>query len=485
MSDLGFGSATELAAAIRDREVSSRELLEHYLARVERHNPRLNAIVTLDVERARARAYLADAELARGELWGPLHGVPITIKDTIETAGLRTTAGFPPLADHVPATSAPSAARLIDAGAVVFGKTNTPLLAADWQSFNPVFGTTNNPWNPERTPGGSSGGAAAAIAAGLSALELGSDIGGSIRIPSHWTGVFGHKPTHGLVPERGHIPGMPGTLSEVDLAVLGPLARSAADLDLALGLLAGPLADRAIAWRLELPEPRHETLRDFRVAAWLDDAEFAVDAEVRRSLDDAVRALRAAGVRVDDAARPAFALADALDVYLRLFWPIMTSDSPPEVFEGLLQRAAAADPASRDADALMARYATLRHREWLGANEAREHLRAKLAAFFADYDVLLMPVNQVPAIRHDAREPLSARRITVDGAARPYTDLFAWICIATVTLSPATVAPIGRTRENLPVGLQIVGPYLEDRTSIAFAHALAEITGGFEPPPGF
>ena len=485
MSDLGFKSATELAAGIRDRETSSRELLEHFLSRIERFNPRLNAVVTLDVERARDRAYRADAALARGELWGPLHGVPITIKDTIETAGLRTTAGFQPLADYVPAANAPSVQRLTDAGAVVFGKTNTPTLAADWQTFNPIFGTTNNPWDTSRTPGGSSGGSAAAIAAGLSGLELGSDIGGSIRVPSHWNGVYGHKPTYGIVPARGHVPAMPGALSEYDLSVLGPIARSAADLDLALGLLAGPLADRAVAWRFALPEPRHELLHDFRVAAWLDDAEFAVDPEVRRALEDTVRALRGAGVRVDERTRPGFTLREALDTYLRLLWPVMMSGSPPEVFDSLLHVAATTPADDTSFPVLMARYATLRHRDWIAANEAREQLRAKIAAFFQDYDVLLMPVNQVPAIPHDPSEPLPARRFVIGGAEHEYSELFPWIAIATVTLAPATAAPIGRTRANLPVGLQIVGPYLEDRTPIAFARALAEITPGFEPPPGF
>ena len=412
--------------------------------------------------------------------------MPITIKDTIETAGLRTTAGFPPLRDHVPPANAPTVQRLVDAGAIVFGKTNTPLLAADWQSFNPIFGPTNNPWDPTRTPGGSSGGSAAAIAAGLSALELGSDIGGSIRVPAHWTGVYGHKPTHGIVPGRGHVPPMPGGLSEADLAVLGPIARSAADLDLALGLLAGPLPDHATAWRLALPPPRHQLLRDFRVAVWIDDDEYPVDPEVRRVLDDAIAALRAAGVRVDDTARPAFTLADALRVYQPLLWPILTSGAPPEVFEALVRRAAeSGDAETRDFEVLMARGAALRHRDWLAVHEAREHLRAKLAEFFRDWDVLLMPVNQVTAIPHDESEPMAMRRLLVGGAERQYLELFAWICLATVTLAPATAAPIGRTPTNLPVGLQIVGPYLEDTTTIAFARALEDVTGRFVPPPGF
>src|SRR5512139_379828 len=322
MTDLHFRSASSLAAALRRREVSSRELLEHFLARVEKHNPALNAVVTLDAERARARAAEADAALARGESWGPLHGVPMTVKDTVETAGVRTTAGAPLLAQHVPAADATAVARLRAGGAVIFGKTNIPLFASDVQSYNAVFGTTNNPWDASRTPGGSSGGAAAALAAGLTGLELGSDIGGSIRTPCNWTGVFGHKPTHDLVPLRGHIPGPPGTLAEPDLAVAGPMARSADDLDLALDLLAGPRDDEAVGWRLALPRPRHARLRDYRVAAWLDDRDLPVDAEVARVLGDALARLRAAGAAIDERARPFDSLVEIFDLYQQLLWPV-------------------------------------------------------------------------------------------------------------------------------------------------------------------
>ena len=240
MDEPTFSGAAELADAIRTRKVSSRELLDHYLARIDKINPTLNAVVTLDTERARKRADDADHALARGESWGPLHGLPITVKDVFETAGIRTTAGAPAFSEHVPTADAIAVARLQAAGAVLIGKTNTPMFAGDGQSYNAIFGTTNNPWDLARSPGGSSGGSAAAIAAGLSALELGSDIGGSIRSPAHCCGVYGHKPTYGIVPLRGHIPPMPGTIAEVDIAVAGPIARSADDLDLALGVLAGP-----------------------------------------------------------------------------------------------------------------------------------------------------------------------------------------------------------------------------------------------------
>src|SRR5271157_2293668 len=474
MTDPLFESASQLAARIRRRELGSRELLDLYLGQVEKHNPALNAIVTLDAERARARAAQADDAAARGEWWGPLHGLPITIKDTLETAGLRTTAGYPVLAEHVPATDADVVERCLTAGAVVFDKTNTPLLAGDWQSYNPVFGTTNNPWDMTRTPGGSSGGSAAALAAGLTAFEIGSDIAGSIRVPAHWCGVYGHKPTHGIVPVRGHIPGPPGCLALPDLSVVGPLARSAADLDLLLGVVAGPPPGRAVGWRLALPPPRHTSLREFRVAAWLDDPDFPVDAEVRQTLEGAASALRSAGVRVDDAARPALDLADAVRVYEALLWPILLAGYPPEVFQRLAAHAAT-HPDDPSPLGRMARHGTSRHREWIIANEFREQLRAKLAAFFREYGVLLMPVNQVPAIRHDHTEPMMERVIKVNGQSVPYYDLMGWISLATLSHHPAMSAPVGCTREGLPVGVQIVGPYLEDRTCIGFAAMMAAV----------
>jgi amidase len=485
MSDLAFHSASALAATIARREISCAELLDHYLRRLAAHNPRLNAVVTIEEERARDRAAAADGALARGESWGPLHGVPITVKDTLETAGLRTTAGFPPLTDHVPAANAVVVERLVRAGAIVVGKTNTPTMAGDWQTHNPIFGSTNNPWDVARTPGGSSGGSAAAIAAGLSALEIGSDIGGSIRIPAHWCGVYGHKPSHGIIPLRGHIPGPPGTLAEVDLGVVGPIARSPEDLGLVLELTAGPLPDRSPAWQLRLPPPRRRRLQDYRVAAWLDDDAFPVDAEVGDALHAAIGALAGAGVVVDERARPEFTLDEMMGVYTRLLWPIIIAGFPPDSFEGLTQFAERAAAETDDPLLRLARCGTERHRDWLAANEHREQLRARLADFFTGVDVLLMPAAQVAAIPHDLSEPQYARRITIGGRQRPYYDLFAWIATATALLNPATVAPIGRGASGLPIGIQIVAPYLEDRTAIDFAHRLAEVAGGFAPPPGF
>ena len=480
-----FASARELAARIARLQLSSRELLEHYLARVARLNAPLNAVVTLDLERARARADAADAARARGESWGPLHGLPVTIKDTFETAGVRTTAGAPQYAEHVPATNALAVQRLLDAGCVVFGKTNVPVLAGDVQTYNPVFGVTRSAWDPERTPGGSSGGAATALAAGFTAFELGSDIGGSIRTPSSWSGVYGLKPSYDIVPQRGHIPGPPGILGEADLNVVGPMARAADDLELLLDVVAGPLADRAVGWRLALPPPRRSSLRDYRVAAWLDDPAFPVDAAVGGPLHAAVAALRQAGVAVDESARPAFALADCMRTYQRLLYAVLAAAFPQASFERFTQQALGLDADATDMLSRFVLYGTARHRDWLAANETRQRYRAALDDFFREHDVLLCPVTSVPAIVHDHSEPMPQREITVNGARRAYSDLFGWISIATLTYCPAVSAPVGSTPAGLPVGVQIIAPYLEDRTAIDFARRLGEVCGGFQRPPGF
>jgi amidase len=483
MTDVALRPAVALARALRERRLGCRELLEHHLARVDRLNPGLNAIVTLDVERARRRADEADAALARGTVWGPLHGLPMTIKDSIETAALRTTAGAPSLAAHVPAQDAPAVARLREAGAVVFGKTNVPVFAMDVQTYNPLFGATNNPWDPTRSPGGSSGGAAAALASGLTGLELGSDIGGSIRNPAHYCGVYGHKPSWGIVPTRGHIPGPPGTLAEADLGVVGPLGRSADDLALALELIAGPDDDRAVAWRLALPPPRRGSLRAYRVAVWPDDPACPVDAEVRTRLEAAAAALRAAGAAVDDRVRPAIAFADVYRDYLQLLLAVTTATLPPERAAALAREA---EELAADDDGLparLARFGAQRHRDWLAADERRQHARAAWAEFFRDWDVLLCPASPVAAIPHDHAGDVFTRTIAVNGVPRPYADQLAWAGVVGMALLPATVAPVGRTADGRPVGVQIVGPFLEDRTPLDVARRLGDLIGGFEAPP--
>jgi amidase len=452
MSDIALQPAHVLAEAIRQGDISSRELLEHYLARVERLNPPLNAVVTLDADGARCAADDADAALARGDLRGPLHGVPMTIKDTYQTAGMRTTCGLEDW-DHVPHRDAETVRRLRDAGAVIFGKTNTPKLAGDWQTFNPIFGTTNNPWDTTRSTGGSSGGAAAAVATGMTALELGSDIAGSIRVPSNWCGICGHKSSWGIVPQRGHLPPAPGALADTDLGVMGPMARDVEDLEMALNILAGPSGHDAVGWRLELPAPRATALTDLRLAAWLDDPAYPVQPEVGDVVAAAVDGMRDAGGHLTDA-RPPVALPDVVGIHVALLYPLMERSSK------------------------------LLHRDWLAADERRQQLRAVMADFFRHVDALLMPVAGVPAIPHDHSVPLARREIRTGGGSRPYLDMLGWIALATVTYLPATVVPVGRTSTGLPVGLQIVGPFLDDRTTLAVARWVEEVSGGFAPPPG-
>lgn len=487
MDELAWKDAGELAGLIRARKLSSLELLELYLGRIERENPALNAVVTLDPERARARARQLDRELERSDArLGPLHGLPITVKDAYETQAVRTTGGVARYRDHVPARNADAVQRLLDAGAVILGKTNVPAFSSDVQSYNELFGTTINPHDPSRTPGGSSGGAAVAVACGFTAFEIGSDIGGSIRTPANWTGVFGHKSSYGLVSMRGHVPFAPGSLAVPDLAVAGPLARSAADLELLLSVLAGPEGEAKKAVHVSLPAPRHARLRDFRVAAWLDDSAFPVDAEVKAVLQRALDALRAAGANIDEEARPDLTLSEVYDNYLSLLAPIMLAELPPAALESLGRLAA--EPRGdgpEDPVASYARRGLARHAEWLRQHERRLRYRARLASFFERFDLLLCPVTPVPAIAHDHSGNTLTRQIRVNGQPRPYMDLMSWISLATAAYLPASVAPAGRTRGGLPVGLQIVGPYLEDRMTIAFAGHAAEVLGGFLPPAGF
>ena len=413
MSDIALQPAHALAESLRRRDVSSRELLEHYLARVERLNASLNAVVTLDPDGARRAADAADAATARGEAGGPLHGVPMTIKDTYQTAGVRTTCGLAAW-DHVPTHDAEAVRRLRDAGAVIFGKTNTPTLAGDWQSYNPIFGTTNNPWDTTRTAGGSSGGAAAAVAAGLTALELGSDIAGSIRVPSNWCGVCGHKPTWGVVPQQGHLPPAPGTLSSTDLNVIGPIGRSVDDLELALGVLAGPAGQAAVGWRLELPAPRGTTLGELRLALWLDDPAYPVEPEIGDVLVSAVAALRANGAQLLDTP-PDVVLSDVVRTYQQLLYPILLSTIAQPRFDHL-EAVGQALPAEDDGPlARTARFATQRYRDWVFANEKRERLRAQMAEFFRGVDALTDAGRG--GARHPAR-PQRALRRPVDSVER-------------------------------------------------------------------
>jgi amidase len=474
-------TASDLAASLRAGELTSSELLEAQIARIEAHDGALNAVVRRDFDGARERAKAADVELAAGRVEGrPLLGLPVTIKDALETEGIETVCGAPDLVGHVPERNADAVQAYVDAGALVIGKTNVPLYAGDCQSFNEVYGTTNNPWDPARSPGGSSGGAAAALAAGFTPLEIGSDIGGSIRNPSHFCGVFGHKPTWGIVSDRGHIPGAPGQLAETDLNVVGPLARSAEDLALALGLLAGPRpASERGGWRLELPAPRATTPTGLRVAAWLDDPFAPVDAPVRAALEAAADRLERDGAKVDRAARPEIDFPHAYETYLRLLMPVIAAGFPPAVIEFMAGAARELDPEDRSNRAQQIRGALLSHRDWIAADEARQRLAAVWSRFFADFDLVLMPVHPTTAFPHDHRPDFHDRTLTVNGREIPYIDFLKWVSLPTLVGLPSTVAPVGPAENGLPVGIQIVGARFEDRSTIEAAAWL----GAFTPPP--
>ncbi|MEM7113016.1 MAG: amidase [Chloroflexota bacterium] len=490
MTQPAYISTSDLLNAIQQRQISSLEAVDHFIERIEQLNPSINAVVVFDYERARERARQADAALARGESWGALHGLPMTIKESYEVDGLPTTSGAPAWKDHVSSSNADAVQKLVDAGAIVLGKTNVPIYTGDWQSYNVIYGTTNNPWDETRTPGGSSGGAAAALAAGLTPLELGSDIGGSIRTPAHYCGVYGHKPSYGIVSLRGHMPGPPGTQSDGDLSVAGPMARTAVDLQLALDVLAGPRALEAKAWKLDLPPARANKLTDFRVAYWLDDADCAVDSGMREQLEIMVAALAQAGVQVRNLADDGHRLADFSAVYNSLLGAVMGTGLPPRVFEAM--QANAPGFAEQEAQGFLPRGGAaylgsmvMLHRRWLSLNEKRAKLRQRWEQLFTEFDVLLTPVVPLTAFPHQQEGEFMARTLEINGRSRPYIDHFPWIALATLLGLPATSAPIGLCSEGLPINVQIIGPYLEDKTTLVFAEKLAEVMGGCQVPLGF
>ena len=481
--NLCFLSATEQARLIRNGQLRSRDLLEAFHARSQATRDSLNAVIQEDIEYARQRADQLDELAARNHFVGPLHGLPVTIKDTLSVVGMPTTAGNLALADYRPTQNASAVQQLVDDGVVIYGKTNVPDMAADWQSWNAVYGTTNNPWDGSRTPGGSSGGAAAAVSAGLTAFELGSDLGGSIRVPAHFCGVYGHKPTHGIISLHGHIPGEPGQLALTDIASLGPLARSAEDLALVLRSTVDrqPGARGEPAYTLR-PETR-QRLQDFKVAAWLDDAYSPVSQGIAQVLQQCAAALKDAGVALNAEARPGFSLEEAGDVYMRLLMGIHSGGVDEAGFAALpSHHLGEAERAGSIAEGF-SRYLGLSHRNWLKANERREQMRQGWRELFSQYDVLLAPVSITTAFAHDHSEPQYQRKLPIDGQSRDYMSQILWCgALAGAGLLPSTVAPVGFTEEGLPVGIQIIGAPGSDLTTIQFAGLLSGLLGGYRQP---
>ena len=452
--------ARRLAAAIAGRQLASRELLQTFLDRIERFNPALNAVVTLDAERAMRAAPAADEAVAQGRALGPLHGLPVTIKDAIEVAGLRSTGGAAELSGHVPQTDAVAVSRLRAAGAIVFGKTNVPRWSSDIQTYNELFGTTSNPWDPARTPGGSSGGAAAAVAAGLTSFELGTDIAGSVRIPAHFCGVFGLKPSFGVIPQRGYLDHVGGGTTDADINVFGPIARDADDLDLLLGVLAGPEPERETAWRLELPPPRRTTLKSMRIGLWLEDPGCPMDREVLALLRAAAGRLADAGARIEEA-HPPVEFSHQVNLFNQLVLAAISPSLPAEVAEAVGGS----------------------HRKWLQADQDRAALRRAWARWFEDFDLLICPVLGVAAFPHNQQGEISDRVLDVNGEPAPHTALLGWTGLIGVAGLPSAVASAGRTAAGLPVGVQLVAPFLRDRDAVRAARMVSEVLGGYQPPP--
>ncbi|HSD65767.1 MAG TPA: amidase family protein, partial [Vicinamibacteria bacterium] len=416
---LDFASAIAAARAIGSRQVSSVEITRRMLDRIDRYNPALNAVVNVLREPALARAREADAALAKGERWGALHGVPVAVKDAFEIEGVPTTAGAEFLAKHVPARDSDAVARLRAAGAVVLGNTNVPFMLGDWQSYNAIHGTTNNPWDKARTPGGSSGGSAAALAAGLAYLALGSDIGGSIRVPAHFCGVYGHKPTLNVVSQRGHIPPPPGTPPQppTDLPVAGPMARSAEDLEAAMRILGGPDEEEAVAYRWSLPPARHERFSDYRLGFVLDDPLCPVSSDVKDVLAGAIEKLRKAGLRLEEGWPPEVKPRPQYETYRYLLSAFFAFELKDEEIEAVRARAAKADGSL---ETLVARATVDPHKHFQAASSRRMEARAAWQQYFRTHDAFLMPTSFVAAFPHDHSVPQTARRVSTAEGPRPY-----------------------------------------------------------------
>jgi amidase len=430
-----------------------------------------------------ARARRADEARARGLATGALHGVPITIKESFAYEGSPNTWGIPALKDAISPRTAVAVERLESAGAIVVGKTNVPVMLGDWQTYNPIHGTTNNPWDLTRTPGGSTGGGAAALAAGIGSLTLGSDLGGSIRIPAHFCGVYGHKPSLEFVSTAGLQPGpwdgSPGY--PMDLSVVGPLARDARDLALALTTLGGADTDAAKAWTWRMPQPRHARLRDFRVGYVLDDETLGpVASDAREVYERTLSALSKAGAKLERGWPPDVDLRAHRMTFLYLLFALVTLDA------GEAERDQARKRLKDHPEDMMAAALAEPHVRWLHETRRRLTFRSQWQKYFQSHDVFLMPTTFTAAFPHDHSMPLEKRMVDTPEGKRPYgRDMASWIGLATVAGLPATDAPVGLTRAGLPVGLQIVAPMWEDGTSIEFAALMADVVGGFSRPPAF
>lgn len=479
--DPNFGSALDAAAAIRTRRISSVALTRHVFDRIDKFQPKLNAFVYQMRDEALAAAQRADQAVARQEPRLPFRGVPVVVKESFAVAGRPCTWGIPAWKNSRAEANSTAVQRLLDAGAVLIGATNVPFQLADGQGYNEIYGTTNNPWDVSRTPGGSSGGTAAALAAGLGFLGIGSDLGGSIRMPAHCCGIYGHKPTLDVVSLRGHAPGGgsgdPGFSTL--LAVAGPMARTAEDLEAAMSVLGGPDSPDSVAYNWRLPPPRHDRLPDFRIGYILEDAPMRVSSDIKQVLESAVFRLEKAGARLQPGWPSGFSLSELFSTYSAMLAAFVISLAPLEEQEQQRAEFAAKmdDPESRGA--------RIDFGSWQRHNLRRLAFRALWQQYFRNIDAFLLPVLPIPAFPHDHR-PQARRTLSSQEGTIPYMrGLLYYMSLANLTGCPATVAPAGKTATGLPVGIQILGPYLEDATPIRLASLLAQENGGFTPPAGY
>ncbi|MFK4537432.1 amidase [Bradyrhizobium ottawaense] len=415
-SEWSFKSAVELSAALTAKKVSAVELTQDAIDRIERHDGKVNAICVRDFDRARSAAREADVALARGER-KPLLGIPVTVKESFNIAGLPTTWGWTPQKDFKPTEDALSISRVKNAGGVILGKTNVPVGLGDWQSYNDIYGTTNNPYDLGRTPGGSSGGSSAALAAGYGPLSLGSDIGGSLRVPAFHCGVYAHKPTYNLCPTRGHTPPpFPAVPMERDMAVIGPMARSAADLTLLLDVMAGPdPVDLGIGYKLALPDARHDRLKDFRLLVIDSHPLLPANSDIRGAIETLAGRLTGAGASVarESPLFPDFKEASRL--YMRMLMGFLGAFFPPDILAGARAGAAHLSPEDKSLAAERLRGMTSSHQAWVFDEGARAGLRAQWRHLFRTFDAVICPIMPTPAYPHDHSPEQEKRRINIDG----------------------------------------------------------------------
>lgn len=459
------------------------ELTEAAIAGIERHDRVINAICVADFDRAREAARHADQARARGED-RPLLGIPVTVKESFDVAGLPTTWGMPEHRGFVPSEDAVQVTRLKAAGAVVLGKTNVPLGLQGLQSFNDLYGVTNNPWDRSRTAGGSSGGSAAALASGFGALSIGSDLAGSLRTPAHFCGVYGHKPTLGLAAMRGMTPPRTQALpTDSDLAVVGPMARTARDLALLLDVMAGPdPLTLGVAHEVTLPAPRHQRLGDFRVLVLEEHPYLATGAAVRAGVNRVADALVSSGAHVERHSPLLPDLTEAAWLYTLLLFSGSVARFPVDQYDELSTRAALLSADDRSLDAARLHGMVLSHREWIEVTNRRELHRHGWRQLFGEFDAVVCPITPTPAFPHDHDPDLLGCRIDVDGVDYPFFDQLVWAGLATLPGLPATAIPAGRSAGGLPVGVQLIGPAFEDRTPLRLAELLEQRIGGFQVP---